>query len=55
MPLWEFGLPDEAAVQSENLVTGERFTWSGKIQHIWLDPANNPYAIWRINPSAERH
>ena len=55
VPLWEFGLPDEAAVQAENLVTGETFTWSGKVQHIWLDPANNPYAIWRINPSAERH
>ncbi len=55
VPLWEFGLPDEASIQSENLVTGEQSTWQGKIQHIWLDPANNPYAIWRLDPSAERH
>ncbi len=54
VPLWEFGLPDEATIGAENLVTGEHFAWQGKIQHIWLDPANNPYAIWRLDPSAER-
>ena len=25
-------------------------TWTGKIQHIWLDPAHNPFAIWRLIP-----
>jgi len=55
VPLWEFGLPDEASVLSRNLVTGEQFVWQGKMQHIWLDPAANPYAIWRIDPSAETH
>ncbi len=38
VPLWEFGLPDEAAIEAEDLVTGNRFTWHGKIQHVWLDP-----------------
>jgi len=48
VPLWEFGLPDEAAIGVEDLITGERFTWSGKIQHMRLDPAVRPYAIWRL-------
>jgi starch synthase (maltosyl-transferring) len=50
VPLWEFGLPDEAAIDAEDLVTGARFTWHGKIQHVWLDPNHNPYAIWRLLP-----
>jgi starch synthase (maltosyl-transferring) len=50
VPLWEFGLPDEAAIGVANLITGERFTWQGKIQNIWLDPAEKPYAIWLLNP-----
>ncbi|HET7715105.1 MAG TPA: alpha-1,4-glucan--maltose-1-phosphate maltosyltransferase [Bauldia sp.] len=50
VPLWEFGLPDEAAIDAEDLVNGNRFTWHGKIQHIWLDPQHNPYAIFRLLP-----
>jgi starch synthase (maltosyl-transferring) len=50
VPLWEFGLPDEAAIDAEDLVNGNRFTWHGKIQHVWLDPQHNPYAIWRLLP-----
>jgi len=50
-PLWEFGLPDDASIRVEDLVTGERFYWNGKIQHMYLDPARNPYAIWRISPT----
>lgn len=48
VPLWEFGRPDGASIAVEDLVTGERFTWTGKIQHIRLDPAIRPYAIWRL-------
>jgi len=48
VPLWEFGLPDEASIGVEDMVTGEKFTWSGKIQHVHLDPAVRPYAIWRL-------
>jgi starch synthase (maltosyl-transferring) len=52
-PLWEFGLPDEASIEAEDLVTGHRFTWTGKVQHMWLDPQERPYAIWRLNPPGE--
>ena len=48
VPLWEFGLPDHGTIEVEDLVTGHRFTWTGKIQHIDLDPAIRPYAIWRL-------
>jgi starch synthase (maltosyl-transferring) len=48
VPLWEFGLGDEASIEVENLVTGARFTWTGKVQHMLLDPRERPYAIWRL-------
>ncbi len=48
VPLWEFGLPDDASIAAEDLVTGDRFTWTGKIQHVLLDPAERPYAVWRL-------
>jgi starch synthase (maltosyl-transferring) len=50
VPLWEFGLPDEASIEVEDLVTGAHFTWQGKVQHMHLDPADRPYAIWRLHP-----
>ncbi|HZJ11782.1 MAG TPA: alpha-1,4-glucan--maltose-1-phosphate maltosyltransferase [Methyloceanibacter sp.] len=50
VPLWEFGLPDSADIGVEDLVTGKRFTWSGKVQHMLLDPNDRPYAIWRLLP-----
>jgi starch synthase (maltosyl-transferring) len=48
VPLWEFGLPDEASIAVEDLVTRKRFTWSGKVQHMLLDPKDRAYAIWRL-------
>jgi len=50
VPLWEFGLPDDASVEVEDLLTGQRFVWHGKVQHVWLDPQIEPCAIWRITP-----
>ncbi|MGQ9368859.1 maltotransferase domain-containing protein [Azospirillum sp. A39] len=50
IPLWELGLPDGAHVDVEDLFSGQRFTWIGKHQHVWLDPQQNPAAIWRIKP-----
>ncbi len=50
VPLWELGLPDWADVAVEDLFTGQRFTWHGKVQQVWLDPQVNPCAIWRIVP-----
>ena len=48
VPLWRFGLPDEASIAAEDLVTGKRFTWTGKIQHMLLDPDDRPYRIWQL-------
>ncbi len=48
VPLWEFGLSDDASIEVEDMVTGHRFTWHGKYQHIRLDPFYKPFAIWRL-------
>jgi starch synthase (maltosyl-transferring) len=48
VPLWEFGLPDHASIEAEDLVIGRRFTWTGKVQHMWLDPNDRPYMVWRL-------
>jgi starch synthase (maltosyl-transferring) len=48
VPLWEFGLPDDAVLEVDDLVQGRHLTWHGKYQHIRLDPFSNPYAIWRV-------
>jgi starch synthase (maltosyl-transferring) len=55
-PLWEFGLPDHASVDVEDLLFGGRFTLFGKTHQIALDPAHNPVVIWRLiaPASAER-
>jgi starch synthase (maltosyl-transferring) len=50
VPLWEWNLPDDGAVEVEDLMRGRRFSWQGKIQHLRLDPADLPFAIWRIAP-----
>ncbi|HEY0178333.1 MAG TPA: DUF3416 domain-containing protein, partial [Dokdonella sp.] len=52
VPLWEWQLPDDAAVVAEDLVRGGRFVWRGKRQRMRLDPAELPYSIWRIRPEA---
>jgi starch synthase (maltosyl-transferring) len=50
VPLWEFSLPDNASIEAVDLVEDKRFTWNGKVQYVWLDPAHRPYAIWRLVP-----
>ena len=49
IPLWEFGLADDDGLDVEDLVAGARFRWTGKVQHLRLDP-DSPYAIWRVAP-----
>ena len=49
IPLWEWNLPDDGSLAVEDLLYGYRFTWTGKIQTITLDPSA-PYRIWRIRP-----
>ncbi|MBW4656630.1 MAG: alpha-1,4-glucan--maltose-1-phosphate maltosyltransferase [Kaiparowitsia implicata GSE-PSE-MK54-09C] len=52
VPLWEFGLPDDASVAVEDLMTGDRFAWHGKSQTIHLDPRTLTFSIWRIGAPA---
>jgi starch synthase (maltosyl-transferring) len=52
VPLWLWGLPDSASVMATDLMDDHTFTWDGKAQHIRLDPAVMPFAIWRIRPLA---
>ncbi len=47
-PLWRFGLADDGTLALEDLVSGQRFSRTGKWQMIRLDPAHLPFAIWRI-------
>ena len=51
LPLWEWGLPDHAALEAEDLMRGHRFTWQGKMQQIRLDPGELPFGIWRVRPA----
>ncbi len=50
VPLWEWGLPDTGSVAVDDLMRGHRFVWSGKTQRIRLDPADLPFAVWRVTP-----
>lgn len=51
VPLWEFGLPDDASIAVEDLMRGHRFSWHGKTQTITLDPRELPFSIWRLSAS----
>ena len=50
LPLHLFGLPDEASVEVEDAIHGNRFTWHGRHHRLWLDPYERPYAIWKLFP-----
>jgi starch synthase (maltosyl-transferring) len=43
-------VPDHGAVAVEDLMRDHRFVWTGKLQRIRLDPAEMPFAIWRVAP-----
>jgi starch synthase (maltosyl-transferring) len=49
IPLWTFDLPDDGAVQVDDLLHDRSFVWRGKRQSMWLSQ-DLPYAIWRITP-----
>jgi starch synthase (maltosyl-transferring) len=50
LPLWKWRLPDDGSVLVDDLVTGARFTWTGRTQRVRLTQAL-PYAIWRVRPA----
>ena len=47
-PLWEFGLPDNADLQVEELMRGQHFVWHGKLQSWRFVPQELPFALFRI-------
>jgi starch synthase (maltosyl-transferring) len=49
VPLWAWKLPDQAGLNVEDLLSGDRFAWHGKTQHMRLAP-ERPYAVWRVRP-----
>ncbi|MEP9315752.1 alpha-1,4-glucan--maltose-1-phosphate maltosyltransferase [Pseudomonas sp. LABIM340] len=50
LPLWEFGLPDDASMGGEDLMNGHRWTWRGKRQWMRIEPWHLPFGIWRLHP-----
>ena len=46
LPLWKWGLPDQASLQLEDLIGGDRFQLTGKYHNVTLTP-QQPYLIWR--------
>jgi len=46
IPLWASGLPDSGSLFVEDLMHGNRTTWTGKRQHLRLEPGE-PFSIWR--------
>ncbi|WP_085314807.1 alpha-1,4-glucan--maltose-1-phosphate maltosyltransferase [Derxia lacustris] len=49
LPLWLFGLPDDGSLAGEDLMTGHKWIWTGKMQHTRLDPWFAPYGVWRVS------
>lgn len=52
VPLWEWGLGDDATVIVDDLMHGGTTTWHGKHQTLTLDPGTLPFGIWRARPEA---
>ncbi len=56
IPLWRFGLPDEASIGAEDLMRDRSLIFYGKRQRVRLDPSDLPFAIWRLdNPGGRRY
>ncbi|MBS7696515.1 MULTISPECIES: alpha-1,4-glucan--maltose-1-phosphate maltosyltransferase [unclassified Chelatococcus] len=51
LPLWEWGLGDNAALAIDDLLNERTFLLEGKSQWMTLDPHRQPYAIWRVRPA----
>jgi starch synthase (maltosyl-transferring) len=49
VPLWEWDLPDTAALIVDDLMRSGSDVWTGKYQTISLDPGT-PFGIWRARP-----
>lgn len=51
IPLWEFGLPDQASVRADDLLLGISFDLHGKNHLLTLDPNDRPVIIWKLTAS----
>jgi starch synthase (maltosyl-transferring) len=51
LPLWEWKLSDHGALFVEDLMRGGGAVWHGKVHYLRLDPADLPFAIWRLSPA----
>jgi starch synthase (maltosyl-transferring) len=49
VPLADLGMAADTAVTCEDLVSGERRTWTGGWASVYLDPQTKPAAIFRID------
>jgi starch synthase (maltosyl-transferring) len=47
IPLWSWNLPDHGSLSMEDLISGHKFTWTGKWQRLRLEP-DRPFSIWRV-------
>ena len=50
VPLWRWGLADDATLAVDDLVAQQQWTMRGKRQHIRLDPNVLPFLVWRLSP-----
>ncbi len=51
VPLAKFGVAEDETYDVEDLLTGERFTWKGSANYVWLDPAERVGHVLRLIPS----
>jgi starch synthase (maltosyl-transferring) len=51
VPLWEWGLGDDASLVVDDLIGGGSRIWTGKHHTVTLDPHMLPYSIWRARPA----
>jgi starch synthase (maltosyl-transferring) len=50
LPLWRWGLPDNAALNAVDLLEDARVTWHGKRLALGVTP-QAPYRLWRVRPA----
>ncbi len=53
LPLWRWGLDDDAAFAVDDLVTDQAQGWQGKWRTVRLDPARLAFAAWRLRLPVE--
>ncbi len=50
LPLWSWKIPQEGALEMDDLLTGTTAVWRGAHHRLRLTP-DRPYAIWRARPA----